>query len=185
MKEYKLYLKSTSPYSPSRLHETPKLQRELADAYEERTWREKAHFKNGHMIIPANQFKSALSEAAKSLAMQIPGKGKRTFTQSIKSGTYFPEDLVLKVKKEEMESVSVWCNAQGKPGVGARVKRIFPNIPAWEGSIPVVILDEIVTQEVLVDHLVQAGSFIGIGRWRPSVGGYNGRFEVVECKFVK
>lgn len=41
-----------------------------------------------------------------------------------------------------------------------------------------LILDEIITEEVFREHLADAGSFIGIGRFRPRNNGFYGRFLV-------
>ena len=41
MRIVKVDLQSSSPYSQSRYHDAPKLERELPDAYEQRTWRER------------------------------------------------------------------------------------------------------------------------------------------------
>ena len=70
-------LQSISPYSQSRYHETPKLNKELDDDYRKRTWREYLHYdKEGQVYIPPMAFKNCLSEVAKFLGIQIPGKGK-------------------------------------------------------------------------------------------------------------
>jgi hypothetical protein len=39
-------------------------------------------------------------------------------------------------------------------------------------------LDETVTPPVFEEHLREAGSFVGVGRFRPRQGGYYGRFVV-------
>jgi hypothetical protein len=186
MKIYRVDLEGTSPYSPSRYHETPKLARELANDYEKRTWREKAHVDQDDMaIIPANQFKSAISEAAKGLSLQIPGKGKKTYTKPIVAAVLVYGSLNLGVKKADLASEQIMCNANGRPGVGTRVPRIFPVIQNWSGSIEIRVLDALITEDILQEHLNYAGSYIGVGRWRPSVGGYNGRFEVKKIKLMK
>jgi hypothetical protein len=38
-------------------------------------------------------------------------------------------------------------------------------------------LDETITRDVLERHLIDAGNFIGIGRWRPRMNGLYGRFN--------
>ena len=62
-------LKSTSPYSQGRFHETPELPKELKKDYEVRTWREKLHYlpETGQVFIPPMSFAVSLKEAAKYL----------------------------------------------------------------------------------------------------------------------
>ena len=61
-------LESLAPYSQSRKHDTPKLEKEAADAHEARTWREKCSTdENGEIVIPAMAFKQALDAVAKRL----------------------------------------------------------------------------------------------------------------------
>jgi len=174
-------LKSASPYSQSQQHFTPKIDngRELADAYEKRTWREKGHYgKDGHVIIPPMCFKNAIAEVAKFLGMQIPGKGKSTFTKHFEAGIIISDPIVLPETKDNVQSITLSQNSDGKRGSGSRVMRTFPIIPEWEGKLTILILDEILTEEVVKEHLVRAGQFIGIGRWRPRNNGLNGRFSV-------
>jgi hypothetical protein len=186
VKKYLLDVVSTSEYSQSRNHETEKLPRELAAAHEERTWREKSHVNGeGFVIIPANQFKVAITEAARKLSLQIPGKGKKTYTSAFVSSVFVPKPIVLPIKKEELRGEKISCNSNGKPGTGSRVWRIFPVISEWSGKLEIHVLDDIITEDVLSEVLICAGSFVGVGRWRPSVGGYNGRFEINKISQIK
>ena len=80
-------LASISPYSQSRMHDTPKLDKENAADYEERTWKNKAHVDGeGLIFIPPMALKQAIDAAAKFLSIQIPGKGKATYTKHFRSG---------------------------------------------------------------------------------------------------
>src|SRR5262245_66011200 len=75
-------LEGISPYSQSKHHITPKKERELPKDYEERTWRERLHVnKDGYVFIPPMAFKNCIAEIAKFLGVQIPGKGKSTYTK--------------------------------------------------------------------------------------------------------
>ena len=77
MKICTVNLKSVSPYSQSRAHEEPTLNKETAEAKDLRTWREKMHAdEEGNVFIPCMSFKQALDKTAKNLGMQIPGRGK-------------------------------------------------------------------------------------------------------------
>lgn len=76
MRQVTVTFRGLSPYSQSRMHDTPKLDKERPDDYEVRTWREKMTTdKAGQVTIPAMAFKQALPVAAKRLGMQIPEVG--------------------------------------------------------------------------------------------------------------
>jgi len=174
-------LESISPYSQSKFYETAKLQKERPDDYETRTWRDRMHAnEQGNVFIPPMSFKNCLSSVAKYLSIQIPGKGKSTFTKHIEAGVLVTEALVLPVKKEDVAGEWYFVPSDGRRGGGKRVKRCFPVIPVWSGPVSFFILDETITEDVFRLHLEEAGKFIGIGRFRPQNNGFYGRFQVKE-----
>ncbi len=177
-------LTSVSPYSQSRAHQTPKLDRETADAYEQRTWREKAHVTpDGRIFIPPMAFKMALDKAASMLGRQIPGKGKATYTKFFLSGVLCTDPVVLPVAKDDTRGERIYANADGKRGSGKRVWRTFPVIDSWSTDVVFHVLADELTREVFEEHLKQAGAFVGVGRFRPENGGYFGRFAVDKVKW--
>lgn len=174
-------LSSVSPYSQSRSysHEVEKLPKESHEAYEERTWRNKAHTdSDGHIFIPPMAFKMALDTAAKMLGRRIPGKGQSTYTKFFKSGVLCMDPATLDMTKEDVSCDRIFANADGVRGSGKRVWRLFPRIDEWKVTLPFHVLADEITEEVFEDHLIQAGAFVGIGRFRPENGGFYGRFEV-------
>lgn len=172
-------LQSLSPYSQSRFYQAEKLPKELAKDYEARTWRERMHTdEHGRVFIPPMAFKNCLSEIAKYLGMQIPGKGKATYTKHIEAGILVTEPLVLPETKDELKGEWLFVPADGKRGGGKRVEKCFPVVPKWAGEVTFYVMDETVTQDVFRTHLEQAGAFIGIGRFRPRNNGFYGRFRV-------
>jgi len=178
-------LKSVSPYSQSRHHETPKLDRETADAYEKRTWQERVHAdENGEVYIPPMAFKNCLSEAAKFLGKQIPGKGKSTYTKHFEAGILVMDTMKLGIKKEDIPGEWLFVPADGIRGSGKRVMKCFTVIREWKGQMTFYILDETITKEVFEEHLKEAGNFIGIGRFRPRNNGFYGRFAIEKLEWV-
>lgn len=172
-------LKSISPYSQSKFYETEKLPKERPDDFEARTWRDRLHVnEDGNVFIPPMAFKNCLSSVAKYLGLQIPGKGKATFTKHIEAGILVTEGLILPIKKEQVTGQWLFVPADGKRGGGKRVKKCFPLIFSWDGTVTFHILDETITEDVFRQHLEESGKFIGIGRFRPQNNGYYGRFEV-------
>jgi len=181
-------LQSTTPYSQSRPYEVPKKNKELAGDYERRTWQHRLHIKggilgdtvpeDGEVIIPAMAFKNALSEAAKFLSMQIPGKGKSTYTKHFEAGVQCLSHGDLGIKVKDVRPDNVFVPSDGVRGSGKRVWKTFPVIDQWAADVKFIILDDTITEEVFKSHLQQAGQLIGIGRWRPRNNGMYGRFVV-------
>lgn len=175
-------LSSLSPYSQSRPHETPMLERERHDDYEERTWREKSHATpDGHVFIPPMAFKMAVDFAASMLSMKRVGRS--TYTKFFLSGVLVMDPLVLPFTKEDARRDRIYCNADGRRGSGTRVWRNFPTFDEWRGDVIFHVLADEITEKVFEPHLVQAGAFCGIGRFRPQNGGFYGRFQVEEIKW--
>jgi hypothetical protein len=171
-------LKSLSPYTQSRQHHVPKLEKEAPDAYEERTWLEKTTTDaEGFVCIPAMAFKQALDRSAKMLGMQITGRGKATYTKHFLAGIMVPFDLRLPIRKSEVTRIAINANADGVRGSGKRVRRFFPQIPEWSGKLDAYVIDETITPAVFEKHMRTAGMLVGIGQYRPENGGTNGRFE--------
>ena len=178
-------LRSVSPYSQSAFHQTPKLDKESADDYERRTWRERCHvIEDGHLFIPPMAFKNCLSEAAQFLSQKVRGKGQATWTKHFKAGVLVTDPLVLPIKKTDVPGEWLMMNANGKPGVGSRVPRCYPLIPRWSGGVTFSIIDNEITEAAFTEHLKQAGMLIGIGRFRPINRGFYGRFEVVSVEWM-
>lgn len=179
-------LKSQTPYSQSRHHSAPKDDRELPKDYEARTWRERLHVnEEGIVFIPPMAFKNCLAEAAKFFSIQIPGKGKSTYTKHFEAGIMVLDGPSLGIKREDVEGEWLFLDSNGKKNSGTRVDRCYPKIPNWEGTVTFHVLDEIITRDVFIDHIDKAGKFIGIGRFRPRNGGYYGRFSVGKVDWQK
>lgn len=179
MKTATVTLRGVSPYSQSKHYSTDKLPKELPKDFEARTWRDRLHTNEaGEVFIPPMAFKNCLSDAAKFLSIQIPGKGKSTYTKHIEAGVLVTDALVLPVKKEDVKGEWLFVPSDGTRGGGRRVEKCFPIIHQWGGEVTFYILDETVTEDVFKNILEQAGAFIGIGRFRPRNNGFYGRFKV-------
>tara|TARA_Y100000310_G_scaffold177357_1_gene177436 strand:+ start:5231 stop:5794 length:564 start_codon:yes stop_codon:yes gene_type:complete len=177
-------LKSTTPYSQSRFYNVEKEPKELPVDYERRTWRERCHFNDkDELFIPPMAFANSLKEAAKYLALPVPGKGKSTYTKHFESGVLVTDPLILPIKKADVLSEWVFVPSDGMRGGGRRVEKCFPLIPRWTGSVSFYILDDIITEDIFRQVLIASGSLIGIGRFRPRNMGYYGRFEIVKLQF--
>jgi hypothetical protein len=171
-----------APYSASRAHCAEKLPKETADAYEERTWREKAHVQDGMVVIPPMAFKIGLDRAAKMLGKQIPGKGKSTYTKFFESGVIVTEPVAI-AAEEAIQLERIHANADGVRGSGKRVWRSFPRIDRWSGKVRFHIIADEITPDVFEEAVRYAGMAVGVGRFRPERGGYFGRYTADEFKW--
>lgn len=179
MKTALCHLKGTTPYSQSRPIQVDKLPKESAKDFEERTWRERLHVdERGEVYIPPTALKNGLAEAAKYLSIQIPGKGKATYTKHFEAGVLVADPIPLGVKRDDVPGEWLFVPSDGIKGSGKRVWKCFPRIDSWEASVPVYILDPTITESVFAQHIEEMGKFIGIGRFRPRNGGFYGRFAV-------
>lgn len=177
-------LKSLSPYSQSRYYDTPKLNKEGPKDYEARTWRDRLHAtEEGNVYIPPMAFKNCLSEIAKFLGKQIPGRGKSSYTKHFEAGVLVTDPLVLAIKKDSVPGEWLHVPSDGVRGSGKRVLKCFPAIQEWSGDVTFYIFDDTITPEVFEEHLKEAGSFIGIGRFRPRNNGFYGRFTVEKVRW--
>lgn len=177
-------LKGISPYSQGKHYEVEKKPKELAKDYEERTWRERCNAdKDGRLFIPPQAFKGCVETAARYLGVQIPGKGKATYSKHFKSGILVPEGMPLPITKDKVSGEWLFVPSDGRKGGGKRVMKCFPVIPEWSGQVIYYLLDDIITPDVFEQHLREAGNFIGVGRFRCENGGYYGRFTVEKLEW--
>lgn len=179
MKTARCKLKSMSPYSQSRYIQEKRSRDETPADFEKRSWHLRCHFNEaGNVYIPPMSFKNCLSEAAKYKSIQIPGKGKSTYTKHFEAGILVVDPLELDVTQKTLQHEWLHVPSDGRRGGTSRVEKCFPLIPSWSGVVEFLILDEVITEEVFKEHLSDAGSFIGIGRFRPRNNGFYGRFSV-------
>ncbi len=190
MKKAQAQLKSVCPYYQCRPldqrdPQIAKKEKETCEDYEDRIWRERLHYgTDGQVFIPASSFKNCLSEAAKYLNLQIPGKGKATYTKHFEAGILVPESLPISATKDNAKCHRLFLPADGKRGSGKRVWKNMPIIHEWSGTVEFLILDETITKDVFRKVLEEAGKFIGIGTFRPRNNGTFGRFEVADIKWI-
>ena len=192
MRVLTLTVKGTTPYSQSRAFDPDTLPPELRkqpkethDDYDKRVWREKCTTdETGQIVVPAASFKQAIDSAAKMLSIQIPGKGKATYTKEFVRGIAIFDPLPLAVRKDEVPFVRIHANRDGIRGSGKRVFRTFPVVPApWGGKLTVHVISESVPDDVVERVVKASGLFVGVGRFRPENGGTNGRYEVTSMQW--
>lgn len=180
MKKAICKLRSISPYSQSKYIGEKKDKNETHAEFEKRAWQQRCHWNSeGKLYIPPMSFKNCLSEAAKYKSIQIPGKGKSTYTKHFEAGVLVVDPVVLPITAGTIQHEWLHVPSDGRRGGTTRVEKCFPLIPKWEGTVEFLVLDEIINADVFREHLSDAGSFIGVGRFRPRNNGFYGRFEVL------
>lgn len=178
-------LKGVTPYQQGRYFTEPVLEGETKDEWEARVWRNRMHCdKDGMCYIPGICFQLSLARAAELLAMGIPGKGKDRYTKHFQAGIMVADEIKLGIHRDEVPCADVPVPPTGKRSDGSRVIRHFPTFYDWAGRIRYHIFDKAITDEVFRVHLEAAGQIVGIGVWRPTARGHNGRYVADKIKFV-
>jgi len=171
-----------TPYSASKMidsEEHPRLEKESVGDWDMRLWRRKATTNSdGVICIPAMGLKMAVDEAVKRLNLQIPGRGKSTYSKFFVAGQICDEDVPIGIHIDDVQSITIWANADGVRGSGKRVKRKFPYVQRWSGSARFSILDDVIPNQIFEKAVIEAGRLVGVGRARPEKGGMLGRFKV-------
>ena len=187
MKTCVAHLKSISPYSQSKHYVVDKLQGESADDHYRRTWRNHLHVDaSGNVFIPPSTFKNCLSESAKFMSISVPGKGKNLYTKHFEAGVLVVKPIMLGIHRDQIECENLFLPSDGKRGGTKRVDKYYPFIPSWEADVEFEIIDETVLQSSAADKnktvfeivLEGGGQFIGIGRFRPRMNGWYGRYRI-------
>ena len=175
-----------APLSQSRQHFTPMLDGESMDAYDIRTWREKANFDDkGIVYVPAIAFKQAMDIAAKRLAIPDPDNKRANFTKYFVSDVVCEDNMSIGIHKDKMPMVLISANVDGVRGSGKRVPRRFPQTQAWGGVTAFQVMEEKITRAIFEKVFETAGKSIGVGQFRPERGGLNGRFKATKFTYEK
>lgn len=182
MRICEVQFEGVTPYSQSKKVDGdifPKNEKESADEYDKRLWREKATYNAaGQVCIPAMALKMSTDEAVKRLNLSIPGRGKSTYSKYFVAGQICEGDVLIGISKDDLEYIDIWANADGVRGSGKRVRRRFPYIQEWTGIARFAILDDVIPSAIFEKAITEAGRLVGIGRFRPEKGGYLGRFKI-------
>lgn len=185
MKKCTATLKGIAPMSFSKAVASPRNQGEEFTAYEERTWREKAHVTDeGLLFVPPMAMKNIIANAAQYLSEQVPGKGKATYTKHFLSGTMVMDPLMFDpaIKLADVKPERLFLPSDCKRGGGSRVWKMFPTIPeGWILRTIIYVMDPTLeTDDCRIVHryLSHGGQFIGFLRFRRRNGGYYGGYVV-------
>lgn len=167
---------------------------ESHDAFEKRTWREKAHTDaDGNVMIHPMAIKMMLEDCARYLSESVPGKGKATWTKHFEAGVMVdPPYYVLdgsgkQLRAEALKPLELDLPSDGKKGGSTRVMKTFPIVEEWQINGSLYLLDPLLIgkPEKVKEYLGHAGKFIGLGWYRPRRGGFQGRFDCTKFETKK
>jgi len=180
-------IEGVSPYGQSKFIGEKKSRDETFEDFEDRVWRERCHYneKTKECFIPPMCFKNALRDAAQYKSEKIPGEGNAKWTKHFKSGVMVVDGLPLHVKRDDVAKTTLHVPSDGRTGGTKRVIKHFPTFHEWGGDVKFLVLDDKITTEVFERFVKDMGSFIGIGFFRPTNGGYWGRFEVKKVTWTQ
>lgn len=193
MKQVTCELRGVAPLGYSKAIHSEMNAGESHDAFEKRTWKERAHMDNENgLIVPPQSLKNCLVEVAQYLSESVPGKGKATFTKHFEAGIMLTKPMAVMSNGKQVHLDAVECDrvfvpSDGRRGGGRRVWRQFPLVRTWTLKPIIHVLDPMLQDDLprIEKYLVHAGEFIGLGYFRPRRNGYYGRFTVHDFKEVK
>ena len=175
-----------SPMTQSRHYDVPKEGRESPADYEKRTWRQRMHFDDkGEVFIPPMSIKKALEGAAAFLGKKVPGRGQKTYAGFFKSTVLVMDPIPLGINYETVAMYDLFVPSQPSKPNSPRVTKLFGRIFPWKGTAKIYIADETIGKEIFEEHLKIAGQFVGLGMFRPSVGGFFGRFDIAKIRWTE
>ena len=185
MRTVNIQIRGITPYSASRPIDIEKPKGEDHEPFDQRIWREKAHVDdNGIVYIPGVSFKLAIDEVASLLNEKVKGKGNQTYSKIVSTATVAMSDMSLGIKKDDLNSITIYANLDGKRGGTTRGNRIFPIVTSWSGSVDFQIFNDELPAHVFERYFAQAGLLIGVGRGRPGMKAPAGNGRFVPEKFV-
>lgn len=145
-----------------------------------RTWRLKTYSDDdGMLYIPGENIQECMKEGSKYWGQKIPGEGNKTYTDLIASATIVEKmALGLSCDSDELLPYDKMVNGNPSKGKksGAKVLRVRPLLRPWGGTFLLHVFDGRLSPEILKIIITYAGTFRGLGDWRPNFG----RFEMVK-----
>ncbi len=179
-------IRGIAPYSQSKMLDVPRGKNEGYPAFEDRTWKLKAHVAaDGDSIVIAGHavHQMMVLGAQKGRLQPKAAKSAREgLANRLVTGVMLMGDASTSMKLSKAICVPINAHANGKRGSGTRVIRKFPEWPAgWTAEFDVIVVDESLTLEDVRAAIESGGLVAGLGRFRPENMGHNGRFTVKAC----
>ena len=152
--------------------ERPEVSQEDAHRAEYHCYRNAA----GRCYIPADQLRGALINAGTFMKSKVGARSKSMKTIVAACFIVVPEEIELPDWDQIDKRSAVNKN------VKARVMVIRPKWSIWEADIQLDCYENSITKETIKQLFDYAGSYVGIGSFRPTNNGLFGRFEVIDIQ---
>lgn len=149
---------------------------------ERENWRKKIHTdEDGNAVIPGECLVEMLKGGASYWGAKIPSRGNLTYGGII-GKSCVALDMPLGMKSDDDRIIPFGKNCNGNPTKkgGSMVYKIRPLFRPWGGTFILHVFDPRITGSVLRTILEFAGTYNGLGDWRPHFG----RFDVVSIEEV-
>lgn len=139
-----------------------------------------ANGKLGQLMLPAEHFLGAVTNAGSGL--QVRGKGKATYKRLFKGALDITPDFIglENVKGEKLFSFAIDSRPVKIKATQGRVMRHRPHLTDWRAEFDVVVNNDGIPVEVLQAAIAEAGQSQCVGDYRPRYG----TFRIVKCERV-
>lgn len=187
MKQFKIKIKGLTPYMQHRMDDK-KLEQwekqrgkimERPEASQEDATRAEYHcYRNayGKCFIPADQIRGSLINAGTYMKAKVGGKSRSM--KIIVAATFMPTPEQILLPDYDAVDKRSGVNRNVK----ARIITIRPKWTSWEVNFDLLVYEDTITKETVKELLTYAGSYVGIGSFRPTNNGMFGRFEVISVE---
>lgn len=129
---------------------------------------------NGQCYIPADHIRNSLIGAGSYMKAKMGGRARSM--KIIVAATFVPTpEEVLLTNYDALDKRSA-VNKNNK----ARIIVIRPKWTNWEAEFTLNVYETSITKETVSQLINYAGSYVGIGSYRPTNNGMFGRFELTK-----
>lgn len=178
MKKINVEVEGKSPLLMNRFRDTSidSKSKKRTGALQEAILEDKLYLYDGKPHIPSIYFRNCIVEAGKQF--KITGKGKSTYSKLVGSTIeVLPENILIK-----SDGYKGFRVAAVNPMTKGRMMVNRPRFENWKCRFEIMLHDENVPVEVMNELIQHAGSYVGIGDWRPEKKGMFGKFMITSFK---
>jgi hypothetical protein len=130
----------------------------------------------GKCYIPADQLRGALINAGTYMKSKVGARSKSMKTIVAACFIVVPEEIEL----PDYDAIDK--RSAVNKNIKARVMCIRPKWTDWEVNLTLNCYENSITKETIKQLFDYAGSYVGIGSFRPTNNGLFGRFEVIDIQ---
>jgi hypothetical protein len=189
MKQFKVKIKGLTPYMQHRmddqkLEEWEKCRKQIIERPEvsqaDAARAEYHCYRNteGLCYIPADHLRNSLINAGTYMKSKVGGRSKSM--KVIVAATFVPTPEQILITDYDVIDKRSTVNRNVK----ARVITIRPKWTNWEAEFTLNVYEPSITAETVTQLINYAGSYVGIGSYRPTNNGMFGRFELENIETI-